>query len=475
MRWRLRITYVSLLAAVLVGLNLPLATTLAARTSQTMFIDRLNDTARFAALAEPALRTGRAKALDDEMRQYDRMYDIAVAIVGRDGRPVLATREALDVGQPSIFDHVEAALSGQHAALAETVWPWHDGPLVVAAPVRRGGEIIGAVVTVSPTDALREGTGWRLAILAGASLLVLLIGAATAGPLARWMLRPVEDLGDAVQALSEGRFEDRVAVASGPPELRGLAASFNRMAERIATLVERQRSFVSYASHQLRTPLATLRLCVDNLRPSVRADGDDDYVMLADEINRMGQMCDALLAYARAEVTPEELAEIDAAAVADERVGVWRSIATEAGVRLHRTGIANGTAVQAAPQALDQSLDALLSNAIKFAGRGADVVVAVGSNGAGWVDVHVVDNGPGMPAADLARASQPFWRRTEDQNIDGSGLGVTIADSLVSASGGQLDLMPVRPHGVHARIRLRAVAGKPAATAASPAAAGPTA
>lgn len=474
MRRRLRVTYVSLLAAVLIGLNLPLASTLATRASQTMFIDRLNDTARFAALAEPALRTGRAAALDAELRQYDRMFGIAVAVVGRDGRAVLATREGLDVGAARVVDHVDAALSGQHAAFADTVWPWHDEPMVVAAPVRRGGQIIGAVLTVSPTDALRAGTWWRLAALAGISVLVLIVGVATAGPLARWMLRPVEDLGDAVRALAEGRFGDRVAVASGPPELRGLAASFNGMAERIATLVERQRSFVSYASHQLRTPLATLRLAVENLRPAVGDDGLDDYAMVADEITRMGHMCDALLAYARADVTPEELADFDAAAIADERVGVWRSMANEAGVRLLRTGAPVAT-VRAAPQALDQTLDALLSNALKFAGRGAEVVVDVDTGQArtGWVDVHVVDSGPGMPAEDLARAVQPFWRRPSDQNVDGSGLGVTIADSLVGASGGRLDLLPAHPHGVHARIRLPVPgAAAPGPTGAAPAGGG---
>jgi signal transduction histidine kinase len=459
-RRRLRITYVSLLAAVLLGLDVPLATTLVAREAQAMFIDRLNDTARFAALAEPALaepalRAGRLAALRAELRQYDAMFGIAAAVVGRDGRLVLASRDGLDITAAAVRGPIDAALSDRHAGLQRTIWPWQDEPLVVAEPVGRGGEIIGAALTVSPTTVLRAGTGWRLAALAGLSALILLLGTAAAGPLARWMLRPVQRLDDAAGALSEGRFDDRVEIVSGPPELRRLVASFNRMADRVATLVERQRDFVSYASHQLRTPLATLRLCVENLDTAVRPQGLDDYRMMAEEIARLGRMCDSLLAYARAEVTAGEGDDVDAAAVVRQRIDTWRPVAAKAGVRLHHDG-PDHARVRAAAQALDQALDALLSNAVKFAGHGAEVVVTVGRAHPGWVDIDVVDNGPGMPPEDLARATEPFWRRPGDQNVDGSGLGVTIADALVTASGGRFDLMAARPHGVHARIRLPA-------------------
>ena len=84
MRRRLRATYLTLLVAVLIGLDVPLAFTLASRTAQTMFIDRLNDTGRFASLAEPALRTGRLASLEAELRQYDEVFGIAVTVVGRE-------------------------------------------------------------------------------------------------------------------------------------------------------------------------------------------------------------------------------------------------------------------------------------------------------------------------------------------------------------------------------------------------------
>jgi signal transduction histidine kinase len=452
-RRRLRITYVSLLAAVLLGLDVPLAMTLVAGEARRMFIDRLNDTARFATLAEPALRTRRVEALGTELRQYDAMFGIAAAVVGRDGKPVLASRTGLDLTAAAVRGQIEAALLDRHTDLERTIWPWQDAPLVVAEPVGRGGEIIGAVVTVSPTAALRSSTGRRLAGLAGLNALMLLAGTLAAGPLARWMLRPVQRLDNTAAALSEGRFDDRVEIVSGPPELRRLAASFNHMAERIATLVQRQRDFVSYASHQLRTPLGTLRLSAENLDSAVRSHGRDDYRMMTDEIARLGRLCDSLLAYARAEVTAGEGEDVDAVSVVEQRIGAWRPVAVLAGVGLRRAG-ADHAPVRAAAQALDQALDALFSNAVKFAGHGAEVVVTVGRRDAGWVDIDVVDDGPGMPPEHLARAAEAFWRGPGDQNVDGSGLGITIAHALVTASGGRFELLSARPHGIHARIRL---------------------
>lgn len=475
MRRRLIVTYVTLLAAVLAGLNVPLALTIAGNVTNRMFADRQGDTARFASLAEPALRTNQLGALGGELAQYDQMFGIAAVVVGRDGRPVLASRRGLDLAEPPLREAVDAALSGHRPDPAPRSWPWQRDPMVVAEPVGRGGEITGAALTVSPTGAMHQAIWQSWALLAGVSVLVLLAGAAAAAPLANWMLRPVQQLDQAAHALAAGRFEDRALPGPGPPELQRLTASFNTMADRVATLVERQRSFVSYASHQLRTPLATLRLWVENLAPSVQPAGREDHRMVAAEIERMGELCDALLTYARAEATADDAADVDAAEVADARVAIWSQAFRQAGIALVRTGERRAP-VRAASQALDQAMDALLSNAVKYVGRGNQVVVLVDTVAsrtpavAGWVDIHVIDNGPGLPEADLAQATQPFWRSPGHQQVDGSGLGVTVAEALVTASGGRLDLMPAQPHGLHARVRLPGVppGDPPVAAAPSP-------
>lgn len=454
MRRRLVITYLSLLAAVLLGLSVPLAIALANNLGQRMFTDRQGDTARFASLAEPALRNLQPGTLPDELVRYDQMFGIAAVILTRDGRPYIGSRE-IDLSKPELRRHVDAALAGQRTELNATVWPWRSEPMVVAEPVGRGGEVIGAVLTISPTDGLAAAIWRSWSAVAGASAAALVAGVAAATPLASWMLRPVRRLDQAAHALAAGRFGDQALAVTGPSELRRLTESFNTMAERVATLVGRQRDFVSFASHQLRTPLATLRLWVDNLEPWVQPEGRGDHGMVAAEVERMGAMCDALLTYARADATAGDVTDLDAAEVAGARVALWSQAAEQAGISLVRAGERRAP-VRAAPQALDQALDALLSNAVKYVGKGGQVVVMVDVPNREWVEIHVIDNGPGLPAHELDQAVQPFWRAAEHQRVDGAGLGMTIADALVTASGGRLDLLPAEPHGLHARVRLPA-------------------
>jgi signal transduction histidine kinase len=449
-RARLLATYLSLLALGLLALGIPLAVTLAARDAQAMFIDRTADTARFASLAEPALRTGRVEALAAELRAYDAMFGIATAVVARDGRLAIASRPGLDLAGPTLSAEVQVALSGRRAGGGAVMWPWGDDPLVVAEPVSANGDVTGAVLTISPRGPLNAAIWGHWALFGAAIAAVLLVGLATAQPLVNWVTRPVQDLDDGARALAAGRFGDRITRVTGPPELRNLVATFNVMSERVATLVERQRSFASYASHQLRAPLATLRL-----RAEAPSDGED-HRLLVEEIDHLAGLCDALLAYARAEATAASVEDIDAAAVADARVASWSPAAARAGIRLRRSGQAPAV-VRVAASALDQALDALLSNAVRFADPG-EVRVAVSRAEPGWVDIDVTDAGPGLSAEGLTRAAEPFWRGA-DHDVDGSGLGVTIATALISASGGRLDLMPAPPRGLRARIRLPELPG----------------
>src|SRR5512139_110528 len=107
-------------------------------------------------------------------------------------------------------------------------------------------------------------------------LVLLVVGAVLAARrLTRWLTTPIEALAGEARAWRDGTSQ-RSVPRSGPAELHRLAEAFNELRGRIAVLLERQRAFVSYASHQLRTPLATLRLGVDNLRPQPGTGEDRD-------------------------------------------------------------------------------------------------------------------------------------------------------------------------------------------------------
>lgn len=452
MRRRLLITYLSLLGVVLVAFLVPLGWTIASRQTQSLFIDRVDDATRFATIAEPALPTSRLAALQSEISEYDRLYGVGVAIVRPDGIVRIASRGGIDPTDPVLRQHIDAALSGTRAQPGGTVWPWQDDPMVVAEPVGNAGSVIGVVVTVSPTSAMRASVWHQWAVLAAVGLLILSVGAAAAVPLTRWLTRPLNELDEATHAISRGELTERVHGDVGPPELRSFAASFNAMADRLATLIERQRGFIAYASHQLRTPLATVRLRVENLGDALPAAADDDHRQALEEVDRLSGIFEALLTFVRTGSEQVELTTVDAGTVADARVAAWHPRVQQSGVVLARSGAETAPAL-AAGETLGQVLDALLDNALKHCAGRVEVLV---SREAGAVHVHVIDDGPGMSDAALRHATEPFWRNPSDSRVAGAGLGLAIVHALITASGGELTLRHARPHGVDAGLRLTA-------------------
>lgn len=449
MRRRLVSTYLLLLTLVLLALELPLCATFAERGTKEMVIDRLIDANLLASVADPALRTGETVALSARLWRYHELYGIDAAVADRDGKLRIVAGDRSRFGTEAVRLRLDQALAGQPGS-DRVVWPWQGEPLTVAVPVTTNGEVVGAVITLSPTDRLRatQLRTWSLAALAGIAALVAFVAVAEA--LARWILRPVAELDDTAQRVAAGALDARVPAGLGPPELRRLARSFNAMADNVVDALARQRAFVSHASHQLRNPLTALRIRVDNLADHLDPAGLPEHRLTLEETDRLGLILDGLLTLARAERGQHRSCTVDAAAVADARVAAWQPLAEQRGIMLRRTG-APAALASSVDTAVDQALDTLVDNALKFAGAGATVLVDVRANGS-TVDIHVTDDGPGLSDDGRLHASERFWRAPGSQNIEGAGLGLPIAAVLVEASGGELRLLPAQPHGLDAHV-----------------------
>ncbi|MFI7022127.1 sensor histidine kinase [Micromonospora sp. NPDC049900] len=450
MRRRLVISYLLLMVLVLAALGLPLGMTLTTRETERVRADRIADATRFASLAGPALRSGVSGPLDAELSSYDDLFGIGAAVVDRDRRVVVAsgsyrpgtgTREALDI-----------ALSGQQNSGPESVWPWVYGPIVVAVPINDGGEVLGAVVTATPSDGVRRTVATWWLLLAALGTLAVLACVLTAFGLAGWVLRPVTELDAVTHEIAEGDRGARVQHQVGPPELRRLAASFNHMADAVSDVMDRQRAFVAHASHQLRNPLTALRLRVEELGPSLTdEDGRAEHRLALEETDRLALLLDALLTLARAERRENQRVTVDAVAVAASRVAAWEPLARHRKVALRLAADPAPTYAQTVPTAIDQALDALIDNAVKFSGVGGEVTVSVATR-EGGIALEVRDTGPGMTSDQLGQATERFWRAPEVQNVDGAGLGLTIAAVLVDASDGRLTMHPNAPRGLVAAL-----------------------
>jgi signal transduction histidine kinase len=454
MRRRLLLVLLPLLLGLLVALEVPLAQTYADRQSQRLFIERLGDADRFAGLANPVLRGGTGRrSLQAELRRYDELYGVQVAVFDADRDLVLASRFGGPVLDARVRRALAAALAGRSPAVPATAWPWRRAPFVLGEPVGQDSQILGAVVALTPTDVARSRVGRRLALLAlvGAGIL-LLATVLCALPLVRWVLRPVRDLSSGAQLIASGRFDARVREDEGPPELRGLAGAFNRMAAGVGAALERQRSFAADASHQLRNPLTTLRLRLESLALHVEGAGERELSVAIEEAERLSATVDMLLRLARAEATESELVAFAPGATAAGRAAAWQSAFAAEGVPLRLT-VTSERPARGASEVVEQALDALLDNARKFAaGKPVDLTVRDAGD---EVELCVRDRGPGLSEAEIAAAGERFWRSPRDQNVEGTGLGLAIARTLLDGAGARLVLRHKQP-GLAASILLPA-------------------
>lgn len=456
---RTRVLTVVLAFAVLAvaGFAVPLLGVTATQRTEQLVAARTGDLDRFAGLAAQAAESGDTGALTAEVRRYAELYGEAVVVVDARRAPVVQAG-GLRAADPVVASLVDAALRNQRVSPGGTLRPWSRGDRLLARPVGTGTRVSGAVVLRASVRAAADDIALRWAlVLAGAGLFavacVLLARAAT-----RWVVRPLHHLDRAVGALAAGLPAEH-ARAGGPPELRQLATGFNRMADAVTTALEQQRRLVADTSHQLRNPLAALRLRIDSLQLRLPDSATRTYTGVTGELERMEHLLDDLLALANAEHRAGELAVTDApdaccdaTGVAEAQVQLWQPVAEQAGVRLDHV---SGTVVRMACTGgeLAQVADILLDNAIKYAGSGARVGTRCFTEGPHAV-FEVRDDGPGLGTAELPQAGTRFWRSERHRDVRGSGLGLAIAEQLVAGRGGHVEFASAEPRGLRVRVVL---------------------
>lgn len=444
------------MAGVLLALGFPLAVSVAAAQQQRVVVDRIDDTVRFAALAQ--FVTGsetldeRRSTLQEQLNRFNATYGIGAGVFYRDGKAMARAPEGWSVPADGRGrEAFEEALTGRRSQDPPQVWPWQgNGRLVVASPVVRDGDVVAVVYTDSPTGQLRSRVlrGWLLIAAGEGAAMLLAVGAAFR--LTGWVLRPVRILDGAAHDIATGRMNSRVAAASGPPELRRLARSFNEMADNVEEAMEQQRAFVADASHQLRNPLAALLLRIELLALEL-PEGNEEIASVRTEGKRLAQVLDDLLDLALAEHVSAALQLTDIGELAAERVAAWHLLAEERGVRL--TGAGTAVTAWADPVALSSALDAVIDNALKFTPRGEEVTVTTASHG-DTSTVVVTDGGPGLTDEELTRVGDRFWRSNRHQNVKGSGLGLSISRALLSPGGGRIDYAHHDPQGLRVTVSL---------------------
>jgi len=449
MNRRLLLSYASLVLLVLVALEVPLAVYYS-RNERNVLADKVErDAVALGSVAEgafeqpPEVPRSRLQGL---AVRYQRQTGGRVVIVNLRGVAVAdsaGSQGGSFYSRPEIF----RALGGHVAQGVRYSHTLGVNLLYVAVPVASAGVLHGAVRVTYPTSAVDARIHRYWLILTGIGAIVFALALLLALTLARWISRPLRDVEAAAVAAGGGDLSARAPAGQGPPEVRALARAINETVAKLEQLLESQQAFVADASHQLRTPLTALRLRLENLEGG--ASGGSLAGALS-EVDRLSRLVSGLLALARADAVAPPGPPVSLREAVEERLQSWSDLAAERGVVLQPDVGANVFA-RTSSERLDQVLDNLLSNALEVSPAGSSVAVSAAPVG-DWIELHVIDEGPGLSVEDRRRAFDRFWK---GKGGSGSGLGLAIVKRLVVAEGGEVELLPARGGGIDAMVRLR--------------------
>lgn len=258
--------------------------------------------------------------------------------------------------------------------------------------------------------------------------------------LARSVYRPVYQVTQAAKKISQGKYDQRIPV-TGPREVKGLAVSFNQMAEQIKRSQQQLRHFVADVSHQLKSPLTSIQGFAQAILDGTA--GDDDTRLKAatiinDESTRMRRQVDELLELARMQSGQLKMAReaVDVSELLEQCREIFTVQAEEKGVLL-KVGTENLLTTVGDIDRLEQVFSNLLDNAIKNSPAGGEVNIIGRRIEANSVEIKVVDDGPGIPPEQLPYVFERFYQAGGVRT--GVGLGLAIAKEIVIAHEGTIE------------------------------------
>jgi signal transduction histidine kinase len=423
-------------AAALLLLVVPLVRSTAENRAVDLHQQRLAAATRFAALADDQRAGLASSALGSDLERFDEVSgSTRTWVLDTDGSVVLPTGTPLPRDLPGLSTAVRQALGGTPTTAPGPLWPWDRRALVVATPIGRDAQVLGAVVMVEDTSGARADVA-RLMLLLGAAAAVFLgvLAWLVGVPLVRWILRPVEELEERVHALGRGRVAARGRV-EGPPELRRLVESFNEMADDVEQARRQQRDLVADVSHQLANPLTALRLRLEHL-----AREDEEVLPILAETERMAQSLEDVITISRVGSLDRPAVEVDVAAQLRERVELWQPLF---GGHL-RVQLPDHPVTAVLEEDLVPTVaDVLLDNAAKYAPDAVVEVRLVVDDGT--VRLLVRDHGAGVTPDEAAAVGRRFHRLARHADVAGTGLGLAILELRVDDAGGTVRRWAARP------------------------------
>jgi len=266
--------------------------------------------------------------------------------------------------------------------------------------------------------------------------------------LAQLMSRPIKKLTEGAKSIGQGNLEQRISVKSRD-ELGDLAGEFNRMAKKLKELDQMKDDFVSSVSHELRSPLTSIKGYVDFVLRGKAGPLNKKLIeyltIVKNNTSRLGMFINDILDLAKIEAKRFELGKeaLELPPLIEEMVTFFRPQAEESKVQLEVVVSTNVSLVSADPDKLRQVFTNLLSNAFKFTPEGGKVTIETKNSESGnFVEIAIKDTGVGIAKEDLQKVFGKFQQikpsKGKVKKVKGTGLGLAIVRGIVEAHGGRI-------------------------------------
>ena len=316
---------------------------------------------------------------------------------------------------------------------------------------------VGYVRIVTSLSEVNRDLWLTVGLLSAIGLIIILISVLSGAYFIKSIVGPVQAINETARQIAMGDFEARIENHSSD-EIGQLCNSINNMASELSLSERMQNEFISSVSHELRTPLTAIKgwgetvLAAEN-DPEVVRKGLD---VIIHESERLSNLVEDLLDFSRLQngQFSFKMEKCDVAAELEEAVLTYTDAANRAGVELIFDEGDEIPLIQADGGRLRQVFINILDNAMKYTPRGGKILADVCTNG-GYVTVMISDTGCGIPEEELDRVTAKFYKGKKATR--GSGIGLAVADEIVRAHGGMLDISSTERVGTTVTITLPTV------------------
>ena len=454
-RWKILLAFF-----VIVGLSFAVAATnLTGLVRDYLFEQRMREdsllTEKAAAAAAPFFAAASSEDINRVLAENAQAADGRLMLIDQDGKVQYDTLREMS-GHRLQLDEVLQVLTGS----AEQAYGVHDPGDAEAARMGGGaysGQLaysvhamdgtdgqIGVLLFVSRIQSLMDSLHTVQWQLISVFVLIALAALVLALFLSQILTKPIANLNRTMRKMGKGDLSVRVP-EKGSGELRELAENYNIMAAQLERLDKTRNQFVSNASHELKTPLATMKIMLETVmyQPEMPEDLRREFMEdMNHEIDRLTGIVTDLLTLTRMDSERSEMKQepVDMSALTEEVVRLLAPAAEKRGQRLE-SSITPGLQMLGDRTWLNQILYNLTDNAIKYSPDGGRIAVSLRSEAAGLV-WRVRDNGVGIPPEDQEHIFERFYRvdKARSRETGGTGLGLSIVKQLVTLHGGEISV-----------------------------------